>query len=375
LVTTWGRRSFIENSNGFGWTFESGNASSTTPAIVAEISSNTGSFRCLGDLTNGGNHYCGGVSLLNGATGTYNGNGSAVTINYTGSGTQYGITMKPATATSNTNTINFLTSGLTYSSATSMASIQHMANDAGINLTGNWYKDGNALVHWGQANVTGGFAALSGYNLQLKNTAGTVQSQITTSATAARTWTMPDKDGTVAMTSDITSGLVPLGKLSLAGNTYVDFLNTFSDTYDKYIIEIENVMPSAVGNLLMRLSTNGTSADAGGSYSSMMAPNGATTSFLQTSFTLANSMDAGAGTSYAGSTFTIEVCNARLVTSSPRVVSTRGAFMTSSAALQSVDYISGYFGSTSPLTGFRLLWSGSQTFSKGMVRVYGVLNN
>ena len=51
LVTSWGQRSFIENSAGFGWTFESGINSATSPAIMAEISSNTGNARFVGSVT------------------------------------------------------------------------------------------------------------------------------------------------------------------------------------------------------------------------------------------------------------------------------------------------------------------------------------
>ena len=52
--------------------------------------------------------------------------------------------------------------------------------------------------------ASGGYAGLTAYKLNLKNALGTITSWFTTATTAARTWTMPDKDGTVAMTSDIT---------------------------------------------------------------------------------------------------------------------------------------------------------------------------
>jgi len=53
-------------------------------------------------------------------------------------------------------------------------------------------------------NALNGYAALSGYSLVLKNSAGGAPSQVRSSATVARTWTFPDKDGTVAMLSDLT---------------------------------------------------------------------------------------------------------------------------------------------------------------------------
>lgn len=50
--------------------------------------------------------------------------------------------------------------------------------------------------------ASGGVSGLTQFKLNLKNAAGTVISWITSAATAARTWTMPDKDGTVAMVDD-----------------------------------------------------------------------------------------------------------------------------------------------------------------------------
>ena len=55
-----------------------------------------------------------------------------------------------------------------------------------------------------EKDATGGYAGLTLFKLNLRNAANTVTSWFTTAATVARTWTMPDKDGTVAMTSDIT---------------------------------------------------------------------------------------------------------------------------------------------------------------------------
>jgi hypothetical protein len=51
LVTTWGRRSFIENAGGYGWTFESGVSNGTAPTIVAEIRSSDGAARFGGAVT------------------------------------------------------------------------------------------------------------------------------------------------------------------------------------------------------------------------------------------------------------------------------------------------------------------------------------
>ena len=61
--------------------------------------------------------------------------------------------------------------------------------------------------------ASGGYAGLTLFKLNLRNAANTITSWFTTAATVARTWTMPDKDGTVAMTSDITATAVGLNNV------------------------------------------------------------------------------------------------------------------------------------------------------------------
>ncbi len=65
--------------------------------------------------------------------------------------------------------------------------------------------------------ASNGYAGLTLFKINMKNVLGTFTSFFTNSNTAARTYTLPDKDGTVAMTSDIpgvftsvANGLAPL---------------------------------------------------------------------------------------------------------------------------------------------------------------------
>ncbi len=80
--------------------------------------------------------------------------------------------------------------------------------DAPGQTAGNWAVTENNIGYVAEnaanKDASGGFAGLTLFKLNLKNALGTVTSWFTTAATAARTWTLPDKDGTVAMTSDIT---------------------------------------------------------------------------------------------------------------------------------------------------------------------------
>lgn len=62
-----------------------------------------------------------------------------------------------------------------------------------------------AYVPLNSKDASGGVPALTLFKLNLKNVAGAITSWFTTAATAARTWTMPDKDGTVAVLSDFAS--------------------------------------------------------------------------------------------------------------------------------------------------------------------------
>ena len=98
------------------------------------------------DASNG--HTIGGNTVYSGQT-------SALVINYVGEGSTYGISLKPATSVASTRAINFLSSASTAGSATSIASINHLAANAGMNLVGTWQLNGNPLV----ANVGGTITA------------------------------------------------------------------------------------------------------------------------------------------------------------------------------------------------------------------------
>ena len=51
LVTSWALRSYIEQTAGFGWTWEKGTNADTTPTVVFEIRSSDGSFKSFGSGT------------------------------------------------------------------------------------------------------------------------------------------------------------------------------------------------------------------------------------------------------------------------------------------------------------------------------------
>lgn len=65
-VTSWAIRCLIENSGGYGWTWEScTNSTSSTPALKMELSSNTGNLKVYGNIYSDGSISCGTASDKN----------------------------------------------------------------------------------------------------------------------------------------------------------------------------------------------------------------------------------------------------------------------------------------------------------------------
>jgi hypothetical protein len=144
----------------------------------------------------------------------------------------------------------------------------------------------------------------------------------------------------------------------------VDFLNIFSDTYNKYAIEIEGLTSNAAGNdtPMLRLATGG-AVDTGGNYSSLAAADtGMTTG--NTGFQI-NPIFGGnpSPLTAADLTATVTILNAR---SSTRV---KGVGIQGRCGGQSI-FRNGFYAAGSAVSGFRLYFSASN-ISGGTVRVYG----
>lgn len=78
----------------------------------------------------------------------------------------------------------------------------------------------NEMQEAAAKDASGGYPGLTLLKLNLRNVAGTFTSFLTNTATAVRTWTMQDRDGTVAFTDDITGGALAgsFTTLSSTGN-------------------------------------------------------------------------------------------------------------------------------------------------------------
>lgn len=78
--------------------------------------------------------------------------------------------------------------------------------------------------------ASGGYAGLTLFKLNLRNAADTFTSFLTNAATAARTWTMQNRDGTVALTDDITGGLLGGSFTTLASTGNATLGDAITDT-------------------------------------------------------------------------------------------------------------------------------------------------
>jgi hypothetical protein len=126
--------------------------------------------------------------------------------------------------------------------------------------------------------TTGGYPGLTLFKLNLRNAANTFTNFLTNATTAARTWTMPDKDGTVAMTSDLFSAgsyynftSSRFANITYPNSTgramYVQFTGSMSTSLTICTIVIDGV---AIGY------TSESPSSAGIAYASFIVPSGST---------------------------------------------------------------------------------------------------
>jgi hypothetical protein len=145
----------------------------------------------------------------------------------------------------------------------------------------------------------------------------------------------------------------------------IDFLNIFSSTYDKYVIEVEGLVPTATANLQMLLAKAG-AVDTSAVYTTL-ATHGVASSTGQAALPLATNVGGGGG----GATLTVEIRNANEATNLIKGVGVRGLFYNASGPV-GVGAEAGYV-AANVITGFRLYF-GSGNISHGTIRVYGVKN-
>ncbi len=172
-----------------------------------------------GPITNLGTLTLGGTLIpANGGTGVANGSNN--TITFTGNYT-IGLTLSANTSVTLPTSGTLINSTDTAAKATILATARAIN---GVNFDGSApitinAVDSTARIAATEKDASGGVPALTGFNLNLKNVAGTITSYVTNSNLVSRTYTLPDKDGTFAMISDLPVDSDTLQIVTNRGNT------------------------------------------------------------------------------------------------------------------------------------------------------------
>ena len=169
-----------------------------------------------------------------------------------------------------------------------------------------------------------------------------------------------------------TSGCVLLATITPTAAANVDFLSTFTSSYDNYIIEIDGVKPASDAVLLFRLATGG-AADTGFNYAIGANWQGAA-SYNSTNDYFTTTSGGNVTSAGKGICLTIRLRNCNDATNL-KSISSNG----SSQSGATPDYYNhaqqGVYFAANTVSGGRLYWSGGANFSAtGKVRVYGLLN-
>lgn len=167
---------------------------------------------------------------------------------------------------------------------------------------------------------------------------------------------------------DISLGIVLLATLTPTAAANLDFLTTFTSSYDNYMIVGDGITPSADNNLAIRLAVAGAS-DTGSNYSAPLHISSSTTTVAYAD--VINTVESTG----MGANFKIYILNANSTTGlksiSVEAVCQNAA--TPGWANNSASYA--YFAANA-VSGFRLYWTAAANFAAvGKVRVYGYSNS
>lgn len=170
---------------------------------------------------------------------------------------------------------------------------------------------------------------------------------------------------------NLTTGLVPLATLTPTAAANVDFLSTFSSTYDSYLIIGTNLNSNSgtTDALQLRLATGG-AADAGSNYAKSTTLNTAfTATAAQVSIT-GNVLGSGKGCS-----FVLWVKNVNS-SSGLKTISAQTEWQQAATPSWNVDAFGAVYFAANTVSGIRFLWSaGSNFLAQGSIKVFGVNNS
>ncbi len=171
----------------------------------------------------------------------------------------------------------------------------------------------------------------------------------------------------VKWASVIAPGTILLATLTPTAAANVDFLTTFSSTYDNYLIVGDGILPATGSpSLQMRVAVAGT-ANAGSNYAPMLSGSTTTTSNTFTEITSQPVLSSGKGCN-----FTVNVINANDTTNNKGIIAFSVSQRDATPTWDSGATASPYIGATA-ISGVRFLWSGGQNFAAvGKIRIYGI---
>jgi hypothetical protein len=222
------------------------------------------------------------------------------------------------------------------------------------------------VANAGGANVAGFVNALNATVIKFKDGTDATKllafdlSGITTATT--RTLTVPNKSGTIATFADV--GLTPIATITPTAAAFVDFLSTFSGSYDNYLIIGQGLAPSATDTLVLRLATGG-AADANSVYFNINVNGPPVTTPATSSGNLTNSIP-----STGGLGFSLLISNVNDATRFKRM-HLDASYQIGTPSYQSSATEIAYTAANT-VSGLRLYWSSGANFQAvGKVRVYG----
>jgi hypothetical protein len=194
-------------------------------------------------------------------------------------------------------------------------------------------------------------------------------SGITTGTT--RNVTMPDKSGTLAMTSDIpTRALVLLATITPTVAANIDLLTTFTSSYDNYLVMIEGIEPSTSNDALALRVAVGGAAVSSNIYSGASITAGGTLPAATSEYLFMGG--AGPEQGFGGMNASFTLMNMNSTTAYKSIQS--NSFANASASSYALNYV-GVIKTNSVVTGIRLYWVGGKTFAAtGKIYVYGCSN-
>jgi len=165
-----------------------------------------------------------------------------------------------------------------------------------------------------------------------------------------------------------------LAEVVPTASTAVSFLNTFSATYDDYLVIGVGLLPAVDASTRMQFANSG-SADTGSNYARVVGTNvdQGTGTFTNTSFEgpLRMTLEATSG---LGGNFQMTIRNVNQASQLKDYVAHGGAQQSSEAdTFQSYEARGGYDGGV--VTGFEITFDGQNFVAQGSVRVYGIVKS